>query len=122
MAAVASQGSVAAEIAVCTKAAGVFERSPSSLVLIGPHSALVLDAAGLPYDLDQGESAEGLLAGAPVKVSAEALDCFLLLFEHADGVGVRQALWEAGHGYGLAPVGDEALELLRAAHHSLGQA
>jgi hypothetical protein len=122
VAAVASQSSVAAEIAVCTKAAGVFERADGSLGLVGPCAALVLDAAGLPYDLEPGESAEGMLAGTPVSVVAEALDWFTLRSQTADPGAVRQALWEAGHGYGLASVGDEALELLRAAHHSLGQA
>jgi hypothetical protein len=89
---------------------------------VGPCAALVLDAAGLPYDLEPGESAEGRLAGSRVTVLAEALDWFTLLPERAEPDAVRRALWEAGHGYGLAPVGDEALELLRAAHHSLGQA
>jgi glycine cleavage system aminomethyltransferase T len=120
--AVAAQGSVAAEIAVCTKAAGVIERSETTLNLVGPRAALVLDAAGLPYDLDPGEAAEGTLDGAPVTVLAEELDRFLVSFEQADPSAVRQAIWEAGQLYGLAPVGEEALELLRAAHHSLGQA
>jgi hypothetical protein len=65
VAAVASQSSVAAKIAVCTQAAEMFERSDDGLGLVGPCAALVLDAAGSPYDLDPGESVEGLLAGMP---------------------------------------------------------
>jgi glycine cleavage system aminomethyltransferase T len=43
-------------------------------------------------------------------------DHFLLLFERGHPNAVWQALWEAGRDYGLAPVGNEALELLHAAH------
>ena len=76
-------------------------------------------AAGLPADLGVGEVADGSLAGSPVTVVREDGDHFLLLFEHGHPTAVWQALWEAGHEYGLAPVGNEALELLQAAHRPI---
>jgi len=46
-------------------------------------------------------------------------DHYLLLFEHGHPNAVWQALWDAGHDLGLAPVGNEALELLQAAHRPI---
>ena len=46
-------------------------------------------------------------------------DHYLLLFEQGHPNAVWQALWDAGHEFGLAPVGNEALELLQAAHRSI---
>jgi glycine cleavage system aminomethyltransferase T len=88
----------------------------AALSLAGPRSARIVLAAGLPGDLDVGEVGDASLAGSPVTVVREDGDHFLLLFEQGHPTVVWQALWEAGHEYGLAPVGNEALELLQAAH------
>jgi glycine cleavage system aminomethyltransferase T len=90
------------------------------LTLVGPRAAPVLEAAGLPAQHGDNQVAEGMLAGSPVTVIREDHDSFLLLFEHGHPPPVWQALWEAGRQYCLAPVGNEALELLRAAHRPLG--
>ena len=55
-----------------------------------------------------------------MNVVREDGDHFLLLFERGTRTVVLQALWEAGHEHGLAPVGNEALELLQAAHRPIG--
>jgi len=89
--------------------------SSATLSLAGPRSARIVAAAGLPADLGIGEVADGTLAGSPVTVVREDGDHFLLLFEQGHPSAVWQALWEAGHEFGLAPVGNEALELLQAA-------
>jgi glycine cleavage system aminomethyltransferase T len=92
----------------------------AALTLVGPRAALVIDGTGLPADLEPNEVAEGTLAGSPVTVLCEEPDSFLLLFEHGHPPAVWQALWQAGRDYGLAPVGNEALDLMRAAHRPLG--
>jgi glycine cleavage system aminomethyltransferase T len=66
-----------------------------------------------------GEVAEATLAGSPVSVVREDGDHYLLLFEHGHPTAVWQVLWDAGHEHGLAPVGNEALELLQAAHRPI---
>jgi glycine cleavage system aminomethyltransferase T len=91
----------------------------AALSLVGPRSARIVLAAGLPADLGVSEVADGSLAGSPVNVVREDGDHFLLLFEQGHPTAVWQALWEAGHEYGLAPVGNEALELLQAAHRPI---
>ena len=90
----------------------------ATLSLAGPRSARIVAAAGLPADLGIGEVADGTLAGSPVTVVREDGDHFLLLFEQGHPSSVWQALWEAGHEFGLAPVGNEALELLQAAQRA----
>jgi glycine cleavage system aminomethyltransferase T len=90
------------------------------LTLAGPRAELVIEATGLPADHGVDEVADGTLAGSSVTVVREDHDSFLLLFEHGHPPAVWHALWEAGRRHGLAPVGNEALELLRAAHRPLG--
>ena len=87
----------------------------AALTLVGPRSARIVRAAGLPAELGLREVADGRLGGSPVTVVREDGDHFLLLFEHGHPAAVWQALWEAGREHGLAPVGNEALELLQAA-------
>jgi glycine cleavage system aminomethyltransferase T len=91
----------------------------AALSLVGPRSARIVLAAGLPADLGLGDVADGSLGGSPVTVVREDGDNFLLLFERGHPTAVWQALWEAGREYGLAPVGNEALELLQAAHRPI---
>lgn len=91
----------------------------AALSLVGPRSTRIVTAAGLPADLALGGVADGTLAGSPVDVVREDGDHYLLLFEQGHPNAVWQALWEAGHAFGLAPVGNEALELLQAAHRSI---
>ena len=91
----------------------------AALSLVGPRSARIVLGAGLPADLGVGEVADATLAGSAVTVVREDGDNFLLLFEHGHPTAVWQALWEAGREYGLAPVGNEALELLQAAHRPI---
>jgi glycine cleavage system aminomethyltransferase T len=91
----------------------------AALSLAGPHAQRIAVSAGLPGDLSVGEAADASLAGSPVTVVREDGDHFLLLFELGHPNAVWQALWEAGRDHGLAPVGNEALELLSAAHRSL---
>ena len=59
------------------------------------------------------------MAGSPVTLVREPGDHFLLLFERGHPNEVWQALWDAGHALGLAPVGNAALELLQASHRPL---
>jgi dimethylglycine dehydrogenase len=92
----------------------------AALTLVGPKSARIVAAAGLPGDLDVNDVADATLAGAPLTLIREDGDRFLLLFERGHPAVVWQALWEAGREHGLAPVGNEALELLHAAHRPLG--
>jgi glycine cleavage system aminomethyltransferase T len=89
----------------------------SALTLVGPRAARIVAAAGLPADLRILEVADATLAGAPLTLVREDGDRFLLLFERGCPPEAYQALWDAGHDHGLAPVGNEALELLHAAHH-----
>jgi glycine cleavage system aminomethyltransferase T len=91
----------------------------AALSLAGPRSPQIVAAAGLPSDLGLGEVADATLAGSPLTVLREDGDQFLLLFEQGHPNAVWQALWEAGREHGLAPVGNEALELLHAAHRPL---
>jgi glycine cleavage system aminomethyltransferase T len=91
----------------------------AALSLVGPRAARIVRAAGLPAELGMREVADGRLGGAPVTVVREDGDHFLLLFEHGHPAAVWQALWEAGRDHGLAPVGNEALELLQAAKRPL---
>ncbi len=97
------------------------EQLPDSaaLSLVGPRSARIAAAAGLPTDLAVGAVDDARLAGAAVTVVREDGDSFLLLFEDGHPSAVWQVLWEAGREHGLAPVGNEALELLQAAHRPL---
>jgi glycine cleavage system aminomethyltransferase T len=89
----------------------------AALSLVGPRSTRIVAAAGLPAELGVGDVGDGSLAGAPVNVVREDADHYLLLFEQGHPAAVWQALWEAGREFGLAPVGNEALELLQAATH-----
>jgi glycine cleavage system aminomethyltransferase T len=89
----------------------------AALSLVGPRSTRIVAATGLPADLEVGEVGDGSLAGVPVDVVREDADHYLLLFEQGHPPAVWQALWEAGRECGLAPVGNEALELLQAASH-----
>jgi glycine cleavage system aminomethyltransferase T len=89
----------------------------AALSLVGPRSTRIVTAAGLPAELGVGNVGDGTLAGAPVNVLREDADHYLLLFEQGHPPAVWQALWEAGRECGLAPVGNEALELLQAATH-----
>ena len=66
------------------------------------------------------ELADATLAGLPLTLVREDGDRFLLLFEHGHTPGAVEALWAAGRAEGLAPVGNEALELLHAAHRPIG--
>jgi glycine cleavage system aminomethyltransferase T len=91
----------------------------AALSLVGPRATRVIRSAGLPADMPVGEVAEATLAGSPVSVVREDGDHYLLLFEHGHPTAVWQALWDAGHEHGLAPVGNEALELLQAAHRPI---
>jgi len=88
-----------------------------ALTLVGPRSTKIVAATGLPADLELGGVGDGTLAGEPVNVVREDADHYLLLFEQGHPPAVWQALWEAGRECGLAPVGNEALELLQAASH-----
>jgi glycine cleavage system aminomethyltransferase T len=89
----------------------------AALSIVGPRSTRIVAATGLPADLGVGEVGDGSLAGVPVDVVREDADHYLLLFEQGHPPAVWQALWEAGRECGLAPVGNEALELLQAASH-----
>jgi glycine cleavage system aminomethyltransferase T len=89
----------------------------SALTLAGPKAPRIATAAGLPADLRILEVADATLAGAPLTLVREDGDRYLLLFERGCPPEAYQALWEAGREHGLAPVGNEALELLHAAHH-----
>jgi glycine cleavage system aminomethyltransferase T len=91
----------------------------AALTLVGPRAARILAAAGLPADLPVNGVADVTLAGAPLLLVREDGDNFLLLFEQGHPPAVWQTLWEAGRDHGLAPVGNEALELLQAAHRPL---
>jgi glycine cleavage system aminomethyltransferase T len=91
----------------------------AALSLIGPRAARVALAAGLAAELEVHGVAAGAVAGSPVILVRETTDHFLLLFEGGHPGEVWQALWDAGHPLGLAPVGNEALELLQASHRPL---
>jgi glycine cleavage system aminomethyltransferase T len=91
----------------------------AALSLVGPRSTRVIRSAGLPADMAVGEVADASLAGSPIIVVREDGDHYLLLFELGHPTAVWQALWDAGHEHGLAPVGNEALELLQAAHRPI---
>lgn len=92
----------------------------AALALVGPRSTRIVAAAGLPAEIGVGEVAGGSLGGSPVNLVRERAEHWLLLFEQGHPPAVWQALWEAGREHGLAPVGNEALELLVAANRSLG--
>jgi glycine cleavage system aminomethyltransferase T len=89
----------------------------SALALVGPRAARIAAAAGLPADLRIGEVADATLAGTPLALVREDGDAYLLLFERCHPPEAYEALWDAGREHGLAPVGNDALELLHAAHH-----
>jgi glycine cleavage system aminomethyltransferase T len=110
---VASRAIAAAGLAVTAELLD----SGAALSLVGPRAARIARAAGLPDELGVGTVGEGTLAGSPVTLIREDGDHLLLLFEEGHPGAVWQALWDAGHALGLAPVGNEALELLHAAHH-----
>jgi glycine cleavage system aminomethyltransferase T len=87
---------------------------------VGPRAARIVVAAGLPADLGVLDVADVTLAGSPLTLIREGADSFLALFERGHPPAVFEALWAAGRGHGLAPVGNEALELLHAAHRPIG--
>jgi glycine cleavage system aminomethyltransferase T len=89
----------------------------SALGLVGPRAPRIVAAAGLPSDLRILEVADAMLAGTPLTLVREDGDSYLLLFERGHPPEAFEALWAAGREHGLAPVGNEALELLHAAHH-----
>lgn len=91
-----------------------------ALTLVGPRAARIAAAAGLPAELPVGSVGDATLAGSALTVVREEPDRFLLLFERGLAPAALEALWAAGREHGLAPVGNEALELLHAAHHPLG--
>jgi glycine cleavage system aminomethyltransferase T len=91
----------------------------AALSLVGPRAAQIATAVGFTADLTPGDVAAGAIAGSPVILVRETTDHFLLLFERGHPNAVWQALWDAGHELGLAPVGNEALELLQASHRPL---
>jgi glycine cleavage system aminomethyltransferase T len=92
----------------------------TALSLVGPREPRVVAAAGLPADLRILDVADATLAGSPLTLVREDGDSFLLLFERGHPPAVFEALWAAGRDQGLAPVGNEALELLHAAHRPIG--
>jgi len=95
-------------------------RDATALALVGPRAARVVAAAGLPADLRILEVADLTLEGAPLALIREDGDSFLALFERGHPPAVVEALWAAGREHGLAPVGNEAVELLHAAHRPIG--
>src|SRR4051794_6263896 len=95
-------------------------RDATALALLGPRAARVVAAAGLPADLCVLEVADLTLEGAPLALVREDVDSFLALFERGHPPAVFEALWAAGREHGLAPVGNEAVELLHAAHRPIG--
>jgi glycine cleavage system aminomethyltransferase T len=92
----------------------------SALSLVGPRAGRIAAAAGLPAELRITEVADSTLAGEPLTLVREDGDSYLLLFERGHGAEAWEALWAAGHAFGMAPVGSEALDLLHAAHRSFG--
>jgi glycine cleavage system aminomethyltransferase T len=92
----------------------------TALTLVGPRAARILAAVGLPADLGILDVVDGTLAGAPLTLVREDPESFLALFERGHPPAVFEALWTAGREHGLAPVGNEALELLHAAHRPIG--
>jgi glycine cleavage system aminomethyltransferase T len=92
----------------------------TALTLVGPRAARIVAAVGLPADLAILDVADVTLAGAPLTLVREDAESFLALFERGQPPAVFEALWTAGREHGLAPVGNEALELLHAAHRPIG--
>ena len=92
----------------------------TALTLVGPRAARIVAAVGLPGDLGILDVSDGTLAGAPLTLVREDAESFLALFERGHPPAVFEALWVAGREHGLAPVGNEALELLHAAHRPIG--
>ena len=92
----------------------------AALTLVGPRAVRIATAAGLPAELPLQGVGDATLGGQPLIVVREEPDRFLALFERGLPPAALEALWAAGREHGLAPVGNEALELLHAAHHPLG--
>jgi len=92
----------------------------TALELLGPRAPRIVAAAGLPPRLSILDVADATLAGSPLTLVREDGDRFLLLFERGHRRAALDALWAAGREHGLAPVGNEALELLHAAHRPIG--
>jgi glycine cleavage system aminomethyltransferase T len=92
----------------------------AALTLVGPRALRIAAAAGLPAEMPLGGVWDGELGGSRLSVVREGHDSLLLLFERGYGPAALECLWAAGRDHGLAPVGNEALELLHAAHHPLG--
>jgi glycine cleavage system aminomethyltransferase T len=92
-----------------------------ALTLVGPRAAGIVAAVGLPDRMRIREVSNATLAGTQLTLLREDGDSFLALFERGDPPpAVFEALWAAGSVYGMAPVGTEALALLRAAHRPIG--
>ena len=87
----------------------------SALSLVGPRAARVLERAGLPAGSELHGVAGGVAAGTAVTVVCEAADHFLLLLGEGGSAAAWHALLEAGRDLGVAPVGNQALELMQAA-------
>jgi glycine cleavage system aminomethyltransferase T len=92
-----------------------------ALTLVGPRAPGIVAAVGLPDRMRIHDVANTTLAGTQLTLIREDGDSFLALFERGDPPpAVLEALWAAGTVYGMAPVGTEALALLRAAHRPIG--
>jgi sarcosine oxidase gamma subunit len=89
--------------------------SATSLTLVGPRAARLLDDAGLEPDLRVGGVREVWFAGSTVLVLREAADRFLLVLDADHAVDAWQELFDVGRALGLSMVGAEALERLAAA-------
>ena len=89
--------------------------SATTLTLVGPRAARLLDDAGLEPDLAVGGVRESWFAGCAAVVLREGADRFLLLVDADQAVDAWQELFDAGRALGLSMVGAEALERLAAA-------
>jgi glycine cleavage system aminomethyltransferase T len=98
-------------------AVGCTDRSEAAttLTLVGPRAARLLDDTGLEPDLPVGGVRESWFAGAPALLLREAGDRFLLVLDADRAVDAWQELFEVGRALGLSMVGAEALERLAAA-------
>ncbi len=90
----------------------------SALSLVGPRAARVLERAGLPAGIELHGVSGGVVTGTPVTVVRETADHFLLLLGEGGHAPVWHALLDAGRELGVAPVGNEALDLMQAAARS----
>jgi glycine cleavage system aminomethyltransferase T len=87
----------------------------TSLTLVGPRAARLLDDAGLESVLPVGGVCESWFAGTSALLLREAGDRFLLLLDADHAVDAWQELFDVGRALGLSMVGAEALERLAAA-------